>query len=98
MTTKLLGFHPSGVRNKKSSVICHQLLLQFHCTGCIDVLGIVRNEGFGDSLANGVNLRSVTSTLHSHANVERCKRFLASNKDRLVHLETQNFRLNEVDR
>ena len=70
MTTELLGLHPSWVSDQQGSVVGHQLLLQLHGTVGIDVLGVVRNEGLSNGLADGVHLRGVSSSLHAHADVE----------------------------
>lgn len=96
-TTELLGLHPSGVRNQECTVISNQLLLQLHSAVSIDVLGVVRDDGFGDSLADGVYLRSVSTTLDTHTDVEGCEGLLASDENGLVDLETEDFGLDEVD-
>ena len=96
MTTELLGLHPPGVCNQQSSVICHQLLLQLHRTGCVDVLCVVCDESTSDSLSDGVNLGSVSSTLYAHTDVERCEGVFASDQNGLIHLQTKDLGLNEV--
>ena len=97
VTTELLGFHPSRIGNEKSAIICDQLLLQLHRTVRIDIFGIVCNNGLRDSLTNGIYLRGVSSPLDTDADVNGRKGFLASNKNGLVYLETEDFRSDEVD-
>jgi len=98
MTTELLWLHPSGISDQQCSVVCNELLLQLHSAESIDVLGVVGNEGLGDSLTDSINLRGVPSTFHSDADIKGSEGFFTSNKDGLVNLKTEDFRLNEVDR
>ena len=70
MTTELLGLHPSWVRNQQGSVISHQLLLQLHRTVSIDIFGIVSNDSLGDGLSDSVDLRRMSSTLHTDTDIE----------------------------
>ncbi len=96
-TTEFLGLHPSGVRNEQCSVIRNEFLLQFHCAVRVDVFGVVGDDGLGDGLSDRVHLRGVSSTLYPHTDVKHGECVLASNKDGLVHLETQHLGLDEVD-
>ena len=98
MTTELLGLRPPGVCDEQCSVVGHQLLLQLNGGRSIDVLGVVSDKSLGDGLSDGVDLGGVSSTLHADTDIEGGERLLAGNKDGLVHLETEDFRLNEVDR
>jgi len=97
MTTELLGLHPSGVGNQQRPVVGHELLLQFHRTVGIDVLGVVGNKGLSNRLSDSVHLRGVSSTLHSDTDIEGRERFLPGDQNRLVDLEAENLRLDEVD-
>ena len=55
-TTKLLRLHPSRICNQQCTVVCNQLFLQLHGAVGIDVLGVVCNDGLGDSLADSIHL------------------------------------------
>ena len=70
MTTELLGLHPSWVSNQQGSIVSHQLLLQLHRAVSIDIFGIVSNNSLGDGLSDSVDLRRVSSTLHTDTDIE----------------------------
>lgn len=97
MTTELLGLAPPGVCDQEGTVVGHKLLLQLHCAVSVDVLGVVRNDGLSDGLADGVNLRGVSSTLDADTDIEGSKGVLSSDEDGLVDLEAEDLRLDEVD-
>ena len=97
MTTELLGLAPPGVCDQEATVVGHKLLLQLHCAVSVDVLGVVRNDGLSNSLADGVNLRGVSSTLYADTDIEGSEGVLSGNEDGLVDLETEDLRLDEVD-
>ena len=97
MTTKLLGLHPSGVSDQQSSVIRHQLFLQLHGAVGVNILGIVCNKGLCNGLADGVDLRSVSSTFYAYTDVKGSEGVFASNQHGLINLQAENFRLDEVD-
>lgn len=96
-TTKLLWLHPSGVRDQQRTVVRNQLFLQFHGAVGIDVFGVVCNNGFGDSLTDGIHLRGVSSALDTHSDVERCKGVFSCDENWLVDLEAEYFGLDKVD-
>lgn len=97
-TTELLGLHPSGIGNEEGTIVCHELLLQLQRAVGINVLGVVRNEGLGDSLTDSIDLRCVSTTLHPHTNIKDSEGVLASDQNGLVDLEAEDLRLNEMDR
>lgn len=97
MTTEFFGLHPSWVSNQQGSVVCHELLLQLHRTVGIDIFRVIGNNGFGNGLSNGIDLRRVSSTLYTDTDIEHGKRLFASDKDGFVNLEAQDLRLDEVD-
>lgn len=97
MTTELLGFAPPGVCDQEVTVVGHELLLQLHCAVSVDVFGVVRDDGLGDCLADGVNLRGMSSTLDADTDIEGSEGVLSSDENRLVDLEAEDLRLDEVD-
>ena len=96
-TTEFLGLHPSGVRNKQCSVVRNKLLLQLHSTVRIEVLCVVCNQGLGDSLSDSVDLGCVSTALDTDTDIDGGEGIFASYEDGLVHLETEDLRLDEVD-
>jgi len=52
----------------------------------VDELLVVGDEGLGDSLADGVDLRSLTTTRDAHADVEVGELIEANDEERLVDL------------
>jgi hypothetical protein len=96
-TTKLLGLHPSGIRDEERSVVCDELLLQLQRAVRINVLGVVGNESFGNGLTDGIDLRCVSTTLYPHTNIENAEGIFASDQNGLIDLETEDLRLDEVD-
>lgn len=70
MTTEFLGLHPSWVSNQQGSVVCHELLLQLHCTVGINIFRVIGNNGLGDGLSDSIDLRRVSSTLHTDTDIE----------------------------
>ena len=97
VTTELLRLCSPGIRNEERPVVRNELLLELHRAECVDVLGIVGDDGLGDRLADGVHLRGVTSTLDTDADVDALERLLAGDKDTLVNLEAELLGLEEVD-
>ena len=97
LSTELLGLCSPRVRNQKTSVVRDQLLLELHGAEGVDVLGVVRNDGLGDGLADGVYLGSVSTTLDADTDVDGGKAVLTRDEDGLVDLEAEDLRLEEVD-
>ena len=98
MTTELLRLCPTGVGDEEGAVVGDELLLELHGRVGVVVLGEVGDDSLGDRLADGVHLRSVTSTLDTDADVDALERLLACDKDTLVDLEAELLGLEEVDR
>lgn len=69
-TTELLGLRSSGVGDQKSAVVGDKELTELKGRGSIVVLGVVGNERLGDSLADGVDLRGVTTTGDTETDVD----------------------------
>lgn len=96
-TTELLRLHPPGVGDQQGTVVCNQRFFEVDGLCCVFVLGVVCNEGFGNGLSDGVNLRYVSSTLDADADVHVGEDGLADNEDGLIDLVSEDFRLDEVD-
>lgn len=107
-TTELFGLAAAGIGDQESTVVRHEELLELQSRGSVVVLGVVGDEGLGDGLADGVNLRSVTTTRDTDADVDSPAALavneehvrelvLADNQDGLVRLPAQGLRLDERD-
>ena len=69
-TAKLLGLAPPVVCNEQCAVVLDESLLELVLRVLVDVLLVVGNDGFGNGLADGVDLRSVTTTGDADADVD----------------------------
>ena len=97
LSTELLGLHPTRISDDKGPVVLHELLLQLNGRLSIDVFRKVCDDGLSNSLADGVDLGGVSSTLDTHANVDRGEGVLTGDEDGLVDLEAEDLRLDETD-
>ena len=97
LSTELLGLCSPRVRNQKTSVVCDQLLLELHGAEGVDILGVVRNDRLCNRLAESVDLRSVSTTLHAETDVDSGEGLFTGDKDRFIDLEAQELRLEEGD-
>lgn len=70
VTTELLGLRSSRVGDQQSAVVSNKELAQLKGRGGIVVLGVVGDERLGDGLADGVDLRSGTTTRNTEADVD----------------------------
>lgn len=57
---------------------------------------MVCNYCLGNRLTNGVNLRSVSSSFDTNADIDTAERLLSRNKDGLVDFETKDLRLQKA--
>ena len=64
----------------------------------IDELLVVGNDGLRNGLTDGINLGSVSTTSNSNANVDASKFVEANDQDGFVDLESQDLRLDKVER
>ena len=64
----------------------------------IDELLVVGNDGLRDGLTDGVDLGSVSTTGDSDADIDAGEFVEANNQDGFVDLESQDLRLDEVER
>ena len=69
-TTELLGLAPPVVGNEQCAVVLDESLLELVLGVLVDVFLVVGDDGFGDGLTDGVDLRGVTSAGDAHANVD----------------------------
>ena len=97
VTTKLLRLCSPGVGNEECAVVRNKLLLELERARRIEVLGVIRNDGLRDGLTECVNLRGVTTTLHTKPDVDCRESVLARDEDGLVDLKTQDLGLEEGD-
>lgn len=74
MTTELLGLRSSGVGDQERAVVGDKELAELKGRGGIVVLGVVGDERLGDGLADGVHLRSGTTTRNTQADVDSAVR------------------------
>jgi hypothetical protein len=70
-TAELLGLATTVVGDEEGTVVLGQGLLEQVLAVLIDVLLVVGDQGLGDGLADGVDLRSVTTTGNADADVCR---------------------------
>lgn len=87
-TSKLLRLTTSVIRNKQCSVIGDKGVLQLILAVLIDEFLVVRNDGFRDRLADGVDLGCVSTTSYSDADVDVGELVEADDEERLIDLES----------
>lgn len=86
-TTKLLGLAPSVVGNQERSVVLDKGLLQLVLGVFVDEFLVVGDDGLGDGLSDGIDLRSVATTGDSNTDVDIGELVKADNQERLVDLK-----------
>lgn len=64
----------------------------------IHKLLVVGNDGLGDGLTDGIDLRSVSTTSNSDADIDASEFVEADDQDGFVDLESQDLGLDEVER
>ena len=97
-TSKLLRFTSSVIRNQQRSVVCNKGLLQLVLAVFIDEFLVVCNDRFRDSLTDGVNLRCVSTTSNSDADIYTSEFVETNNQEGFVNLESQDLGLDEIER
>ena len=98
LSTELLGLHPTRISDDKGPVVLHELLLQLNGRLSVDVFRKVCDDGLSNSLADGVDLGGVSSSLDANADVDGVKVFWTGNKNGLVDFVTEDLGLEEVER
>jgi hypothetical protein len=96
-STILLGFAPTRITDEHVTVVLHKSLSQFVLGLFIDILCVVGNHRLGNRRANGINLRSDTSTLDADANIEVAELVLSNNKNRLEDLQAESSGLDKLN-
>ncbi len=96
-STILLRFTTARITDKKSSIVFNQGLSQVVLRRFINVLGVIRNNGFGNCRSNGVDLSSDTSTLYSYTDVKVGKLVLTKNQNWFKHLQSHHFGLDVLN-
>lgn len=69
-TSKLLRLAPSIIRHQQRAIILHERLLQLVFRVLVHVFLVVGHDGFGDGLADGVDLGGVPAAGDAHADVD----------------------------
>lgn len=85
-TPKLLRFAPPIVRHQQCPIVSHQRLLQLVFRIFVHIFLIIRHYGFGDSLADGVDLGGVPTTGDTDADVDVGELIKADDEERFVDL------------
>jgi hypothetical protein len=97
-TTELLGLAAAVVGNEEGSVELDESLLQEVLGVLIDELLVVGDESLGNGLSDSVNLRNMTTAIYAHTNVYIGELVEANDEERLVDLEAEDLRLDELER
>lgn len=86
LTTELLGLAATVVGNEESAVVLGQGLLEGVLAVLVDVFLVVGDQGLGDGLADGVDLRGVATTADANADVDLGELVNTNDEERLVDL------------
>ena len=84
--------------DEEGAVVRDELVLDLLLRGLVDVLLVVGDDGLADRLADGVNLGDVATTADADADVDVGETGLAEEEDRLVDLDAEDLRLEELER
>merc|ERR550537_1993888 len=82
-STELLGLAAAGVGHQEGPVEVDEKGLDLLLLSLINVLLVVCNDSLGNSLADSVDLRGVTTTLHPDADVHNAEHVGAEEHERL---------------
>ena len=96
-SSKFLWLTSPWIRNKKVAIVVQKSLLQLVLRRFINILGVVGNNGLGNSSANGIDLGSCSSSLDAYTNIKVGEFFLSKDKDWLECLQTKRFRLDKLN-
>lgn len=78
-TTEFLGFASSRISNQHRSIVRREYFFNFTFGLFIDEFLVESNDTFANSLTDGIDLRSVTSSSHSYSNIEISKSLTSQN-------------------
>lgn len=85
-TTELLGLGAAVVGNEQCAVVLAKSLLELVLGVLVDVLLVVGDDGLGDGLADGVDLRGVATTGDADTDVDTSELVGANDQEGLVDL------------
>ncbi len=85
-TSELLRLTPPIIRNQQRTIVSHKRLLELVFLILVDVFLVVGDDGFGYGLADGVDLRGVTTTRDADADVDVGELIEANYEERFVDL------------
>lgn len=85
-TTKLLRLTPPIVRHQQGPIVPHQRLLQLVLRIFVNIFLVVGHYGFGDCLADGVDLGGVSTTGDADADVDVGEFVQANDEEGFVDL------------
>lgn len=95
-TTEFLGLRTTVISNKECSVVLDESLLQLILGVLVDEFLIIGNDGLSNRLTDGVDLRCVTTTRNTDADVDTGEFVEADNQERLVHLNHNGMQLDKI--
>lgn len=98
LTTELLGLAAAVVGDEEGTVELGEGLLEQVLGVLIDELLVVGDQGLGDCLSDGVDLRSVTTTGDTDTDVEAGELVKTNDEQGLVDLGSENGRLDQLER
>lgn len=87
-TSELLGLSPTVIGNEQVAVVLDKSSLQLVLGVLINVLLVVGDDGLGDSLTDGIDLRSVTTTGDTDTDIDTSKLVGTDDQERLVDLHS----------
>ena len=80
--SKLFGLAVMGISYQQGRVVLDEDVFDLLLGSLIHIFLVIGHQGFGDGLADGVNLGYVTTTLHSDMDVHTSKSLLAQEQNR----------------
>lgn len=96
-TTELLWLAAPRISDKQGTIVANEDVLNLLLGLLIDVLLIEGNEGFGNTLADCVNLGGVTTTFHADAHVNAGETVATEKEDGLHRLVAEDLGLHQLD-
>lgn len=83
---KLLRFAAAVVGHQQGAIVLDEGLLQLVLGVLVDVFLVVGDDGLGNGLADGVDLRRVAAAAHAHADVDPGELVQPEDEQRFVDL------------
>ena len=97
-TTELLGLAAAGISDKQGLVVLDEEFLQLTLHLLVIVLLGVRDDGLGDGLTDGEDLRAGTTTADTHADVQVLEASGSEEEEGLHNFQSHRDRLHNVQR